>query len=117
IGSHLVKALADRGDGIAIVDNFDPFYPERLKRRSLDGRARLIEGDIRDQDAMSRAFAETRPELVVHLAALAGVRPSLERPAAYMDVNVRGTGSVLEAARKAGTRRLVLGSSSPVYGA
>ena len=117
IGSHLVKALADRGDEVAIVDNFDPFYPERLKRRSLDGRARLIEADIRDQDAMSRAFAEARPEMVVHLAALAGVRPSLERPAAYMDVNVRGTACLLEAARGGAVRRFLLGSSSSVYGA
>jgi UDP-glucuronate 4-epimerase len=117
IGSNVVKALIDRGDEVSIVDNFDPFYPERLKRRALDGRARLFESDIRDQDAMHRAFGETRPDIVVHLAALAGVRPSLERPAAYMDVNVRGTACVLEAARKAGTRRLVLGSSSSVYGA
>jgi UDP-glucuronate 4-epimerase len=117
IGSHLVKALLDRGDEVTIVDNFDPFYPERLKRRGLDGRARLVEADIRDQDAMHRAFAESRPEITVHLAALAGVRPSLERPAAYMDVNVRGTACVLEAARAAGTRRFVLGSSSSVYGA
>jgi UDP-glucuronate 4-epimerase len=117
IGSHLVKALADRGDDVTIVDNFDPFYPERLKRRSLDGRARLMEGDIRDQDAMGRAFAEARPEVIVHLAALAGVRPSLERPAAYMDVNVRGTACLLEAARAARVRRFLLGSSSSVYGA
>jgi UDP-glucuronate 4-epimerase len=117
IGSHLVKALADRGDDVTIVDNFDPFYPERLKRRSLDGRARLIEADIRDQDAMNRAFADARPEVVVHLAALAGVRPSLERPAVYMDVNVRGTACLLEAARAAAVRRFLLGSSSSVYGA
>ena len=117
IGSHLVKALADRGDDVTIVDNFDPFYPERLKRRSLDGRARLMEADIRDQDAMGRAFAEARPEVIVHLAALAGVRPSLERPAAYMDVNVRGTACLLEAARAARVRRFLLGSSSSVYGA
>jgi UDP-glucuronate 4-epimerase len=117
IGSHLVKALLDRGDEVAIADNFDPFYPERLKRLSLDPRARLFEADIRDQEAMQRAFAAARPEVVAHLAALAGVRPSLERPAAYMDVNVRGTACVLEAAREAGTRRFVLGSSSSVYGA
>ena len=117
IGSHLVQALVERGDEVFIVDNFDPFYPERLKRRALHPQARLLESDIRDQDAMHRAFGEARPEVVVHLAALAGVRPSLERPAAYMDVNVRGTASVLEAARKAGTPRFVLGSSSSVYGA
>jgi UDP-glucuronate 4-epimerase len=117
IGSHLVTALVDRGDEVTVVDNFDPFYPERLKRRGLDRRARLVEADVRDQDAMHRAFAESKPEVCVHLAALAGVRPSLERPAAYMDVNVRGTACVLEAARAAGTRRFVLGSSSSVYGA
>src|SRR6202035_5461468 len=117
IGSHLVQALVKRGDEVSIVDNFDPFYPERLKRRALHPQARLLESDIRDQDAMHRAFGELKPDVVVHLAALAGVRPSLERPAAYMDVNVRGTAAVLEAARKAGTRRFVLGSSSSVYGA
>ena len=117
IGSHLVQALVQRGDEVSIVDNFDPFYPERLKRRALHPQARLLESDIRDQDAMHRAFGEMKPDVVVHLAALAGVRPSLERPAAYMDVNVRGTASVLEAARKAGTARFVLGSSSSVYGA
>jgi UDP-glucuronate 4-epimerase len=117
IGSHLVKALLDRGDEVSIVDNFDPFYPERLKRRGLDPRARLFEADIRDGEAMQRAFSAAKPEVVVHLAALAGVRPSLERPAAYMDVNVRGTACLLEAARNSGTRRFVLGSSSSVYGA
>jgi len=117
IGSHLVLALIDRGDAVSIVDNFDPFYPKRLKRRALHPQARLIEADIRDQEAMLRAFGEMKPDVVVHLAALAGVRPSLERPATYMDVNVRGTACVLEAAREAGTPRFVLGSSSSVYGA
>ncbi len=121
IGSHVVRALLNRGDEVSIVDNFDPFYPERLKRRALepllrDG-ARLFENDIRNQEPMHEAFVQARPDVVVHLAALAGVRPSLERPAAYMDVNVRGTACVLEAARTAGTRRFVLGSSSSVYGA
>jgi len=117
IGSHLVAALIARGDEVSIADNFDPFYPERLKRRALHPEARLFEADIRDEEAMRRAFGETRPDVVVHLAALAGVRPSLERPAAYMDVNVRGTACVLDAAVKAGTPRFVLGSSSSVYGA
>jgi len=117
IGSHLVPALIDRGDEVTVFDNFDPFYPERLKRRGLDGRARLVVGDIRDASALERAFREARPEIVVHLAALAGVRPSLERPADYIDVNVRGTTCVLAAARDAGVRRFLLGSSSSVYGA
>jgi UDP-glucuronate 4-epimerase len=117
IGSHLIAALLERGDEISVVDNFDPFYPERLKRRGLDAHARLFQKDIRDQDALHQVFAAARPEVVVHLAALAGVRPSLERPEAYLDVNARGTACVLEAARKAGVRRFVLGSSSSVYGA
>ncbi|MCA1826080.1 MAG: SDR family NAD(P)-dependent oxidoreductase [Myxococcales bacterium] len=117
IGSHVVEALLKRGDEVSVVDNFDPFYPERLKRRALPSDARLFEKDIRDQDAIHAAFKDARPEIVIHLAALAGVRPSLERPAATMDVNVRGTACVLEAAREAGTGRFILGSSSSVYGA
>ena len=116
IGSHVVEALLKQGDEVSVIDNFDPFYPERLKRRALWKGARLFENDIRDQDAMHAAFKAARPEIVIHLAALAGVRPSLERPAAYMDVNVRGTACILEAAREAGTRRFILGSSSSVYG-
>jgi UDP-glucuronate 4-epimerase len=120
IGSHLCERLLGRDDEVAVVDNFDAFYPERIKRRAvaplLARGLRLFEGDIRDEAAMERAFREARPETIVHLAALAGVRPSLERPAAYMDVNVRGTSVLLDAARKAGARRFVFGSSSSVYG-
>jgi UDP-glucuronate 4-epimerase len=121
IGSHLVAALQARGDQVSIVDNFEPFYPERLKRRALvpllGAGARLFECDIRDQAALDRAFAEAKPDAVVHLAAKAGVRPSLEDPPGYMDTNVRGTACVLEAARKADVWRFALGSSSSVYGA
>ena len=120
IGSHLCERLLGRGDEVAALDNFDPFYPERLKRRALEPLLqrglRLFTVDIRDADAVERAFREARPERVVHLAALAGVRPSLERPAEYMDVNVRGTAVLLEAARKSGVGRFVFGSSSSVYG-
>jgi UDP-glucuronate 4-epimerase len=117
IGWHLVKALLDRGDEVSIIDNFDPFYPERLKRRALDPRAQLFEADIRDEDAIGKTIGSFRPNVIVHLAALAGVRPSLERPEAYMDVNVRGTTCVLNSACAAGVRRFLLGSSSSVYGA
>ena len=115
IGSHVVKALLDRGDQVAVVDNFDPFWPERLKRRALDDRAQVFERDIRLP--LDEVFARLKPEVVVHLAALVGVRPSLEKPAEYFDVNARGTACVLEAARAAGVRRFVLASSSSVYGA
>jgi UDP-glucuronate 4-epimerase len=121
IGSHLCGRLLARGDEVSAIDNFDPFYPERVKRRALEPLVaqglRLFQADIRDAQAVERAFHDARPECIVHLAALAGVRPSLERPAEYMDVNVRGTAVLLEAARKAGVRRFVFGSSSSVYGA
>jgi UDP-glucuronate 4-epimerase len=121
IGSHLCARLLARGDEVAAIDNFDPFYPERVKRRALEPLLarglRLFQADIRDADAVEHAFRDARPECIVHLAALAGVRPSLERPAEYMDVNVRGTTVLLEAARKTGVRRFVFGSSSSVYGA
>jgi UDP-glucuronate 4-epimerase len=117
IGSHVVRALLEQGDEVSIVDSFNEFYPARLKRIALDPRARLYQQDIRDEVAMQKTFADAKPEVVVHLAALGGVRPSLERPAEYIDVNVRGTASVLEAARNAGVRRFLLGSSSSVYGA
>jgi UDP-glucuronate 4-epimerase len=121
IGSHLVAALLDRGDQVSIADNFDPFYAERIKRRALEPLlargARLFELDIRDEAALTAAFREARPDAVVHLASLAGVRPSLKNPALYMDVNMRGTANVLAAARDTGVRRFVFGSSSSVYGA
>ena len=121
IGSHLCARLVERGDQVAAIDNFDPFYPERIKRRALAPLLarglRLFQADIRDAAAVERAFGDARPECIVHLGALAGVRPSIERPADYMDVNVRGTCVLLESARKAGVRRFVFGSSSSVYGA
>lgn len=121
IGSHLVAGLLARGDTVAILDNFDPFYPERLKRRAiaplLAQGVQLFETDLRDAEGMFARLQHFRPEIVVHLAARAGVRPSLEDPGGYMDTNVRGTAHVLEAARRTGVRRVVLASSSSVYGA
>ena len=120
IGSHLCARLVDRGDEVAVVDSFEPFHPERLKRRALAPllarNLRLFEADVRDERAMDRAFRDARPEAVVHLAALTGVPPSVERPAAYADVNVHGTAVILEAARRSSVRRFVFGSSSSVYG-
>jgi UDP-glucuronate 4-epimerase len=121
IGSHLCAALLARNDEVTCVDNFDPFYPERLKRRAiaplLAAGMRLVEADVRDAGAMLRVALEAQPYAVVHLAARAGVRPSLADPGGYVDTNTRGTAHLLEAARQAGTRRFLLGSSSSVYGA
>jgi UDP-glucuronate 4-epimerase len=121
IGSTLVERLLAEGREVVGLDNFDPFYPESAKRQNLasaldHARFRLVEGDIRDPQALANAFAPAAIDGVVHLAALAGVRPSLERPAAYADVNVRGTAAVFEAAARAGRTRVVFASSSSVYG-
>ncbi len=120
IGSTLIERLLRDGRSVVGLDSFDPFYAEPHKRSNLraaarDGRFRLVEGDIRDGAALADAFAGGA-DAVVHLAALAGVRPSLERPAAYADVNVRGTAAVAEAAVRARVGRLLFASSSSVYG-
>jgi len=121
IGSTLVDRLLQEGREVVGLDSFDPFYPESQKLRNLAGALghaafRLERGDIRDAQAVERVFSLARPEAVVHLAALAGVRPSLERPAEYADVNVTGTSVVLEAALRHAGPRVVFASSSSVYG-
>jgi UDP-glucuronate 4-epimerase len=121
VGSTLVDRLLAEGRRVVGLDNFDPFYPEEQKRRNLveaehSAGFRLERADIRDAAAVERVFAAGGFDGVVHLAALAGVRPSLERPAEYADVNVRGTTVVLEAAARFGAPPLVFASSSSVYG-
>ena len=121
IGSTLVERLLAEGRRVVGLDSFDPFYPEPVKRRNLRAALaapgfRLVEGDIRDPAALERALAGSGCDAVVHLAALAGVRPSLERPAEYADVNVTGTARVAEAALRHGVRHMVFASSSSVYG-
>ncbi len=122
IGSTLVDRLLAMGDEVTVVDNFDPSYPRSRKEANLraassDPLFRLVEADIRDAGAMGRLFAGTRPDAVVHLAARAGVRPSIEDPAAYAAVNVLGTVHLLEAACTLDPRpRFVYASSSSVYG-
>jgi UDP-glucuronate 4-epimerase len=121
IGSHTAEALLRRGYQVAIVDNFDPFYPASWKRRNLEDVSRLgavsvLECDIREQPAVERALADLRPTTVVHLAARAGVRPSIEQPLLYEQVNVAGTFNLLEAARRQGVTSFIFGSSSSVYG-
>lgn len=121
IGSTLVDRLLGEGREVVGIDNFDPFYPEAQKRQNLEAAMRaesfrLEEADIRDRGSLDRIFSAGRFDAVVHLAALAGVRPSLERPAEYTDVNVNGTAALLESAVEHGSPRIVFASSSSVYG-
>ena len=121
IGSTLVDRFLSEGREVVGIDNFDPFYPEEQKRRNIasaiaQGAFRLEELDLRDRQAIDRVFADGAFDAVVHLAALAGVRPSLERPAEYADVNVNGTTGLFESAVRHGSPRVVFASSSSVYG-
>lgn len=120
IGSHLVDSLLADGHRVTVVDNFDPFYERTIKERNIEAhrrnpRWRLVECDLRDGDALRRALAGGF-DAVVHLAAKAGVRPSLLDPIGYQDVNVRGTQTLLELARAWGVPQFVFASSSSVYG-
>ena len=122
IGSTLVDRLLADGGEVVVVDNFDPFYPESVKHANLAAASghpgfRLETLDIRDGAAMSRLIETTRPDAIVHLAAKAGVRPSIEDPAAYAEVNVLGTTHLLQAASRLDPLpRFVYASSSSVYG-
>jgi UDP-glucuronate 4-epimerase len=129
IGSHVCEALLARGDEVCVLDNFNDFYDPAIKRANVaalradatlrgggDG-VRLVEGDIRDEQGVARLFREARFDGVVHLAAMAGVRPSLHDPLHYADVNVRGTLILLEEVRRREGIRFVFASSSSVYGA
>jgi UDP-glucuronate 4-epimerase len=119
IGSHVAHALAQRGLAVIGIDNFDAFYSRESKRENLSqigARFRFIEADICDEEAMRAVFERERPGGVIHLAARAGVRPSIEQPVLYARVNVVGTMVVLHEAARAGCSRVVCASSSSVYG-
>jgi UDP-glucuronate 4-epimerase len=122
IGSHLVERLLGEGLWrVHVVDDFNDFYDPAVKRRNVAPHLarenfRLTEADIRDHDALESVFRESAFDCVVHLAARAGVRPSLVEPLLYAETNIRGTLNLLELARAHGVRQFVFGSSSSVYG-
>ena len=122
IGSHLVdRLIAERGWNVTVVDDFNDFYAPELKRANVSRHASnamfsLTEGDIRDRPTLEKIFAGTRFDCIVHLAARAGVRPSLAEPQLYAETNINGTFNLLELARKHDVRQFVFGSSSSVYG-
>jgi len=116
IGSHVCEALLARGDEVVGLDNFDPFYERAVKERNLEGLRRTAGFRFVEVDIVRDGLPLDGVLVVLHLAARPGVRPSLEDPASYSETNVTGTVRVFEAARRAGIRRIVFGSSSSVYG-
>jgi UDP-glucuronate 4-epimerase len=118
IGSHVCEKLLARGDEVLVLDNFNDFYDPAIKRANAAGLrgAKVVTGDIRDAGLVANLFAENAFDAVVHLAAMAGVRPSLQDPLHYADVNVRGTLILLEELKKRPQTRFVFASSSSVYG-
>lgn len=120
IGSHLVDRLLSEGWRVTVVDNFDSFYDPGIKRKNIAPHLEcsnytLVEADIRDMDTL-RERLSGEYDVIVHLAAKAGVRPSIRDPIGYQEVNVRGTQNLLELAREWGVKQFVFASSSSVYG-
>lgn len=121
IGSNLVDRLLEQGHTVLCIDDFNDFYDPRIKRKNIEDhlknpRYTLVEADIRDTKKIFDTFTAFKPQIVVHLAARAGVRPSLSEPLLYQDTNVKGTTNILEASRMAGVKRILFASSSSVYG-
>jgi UDP-glucuronate 4-epimerase len=122
IGSHLAEELLRRGADLTIIDNLDDFYAPAWKRANLEdvrraGKFEFIDVDICDFERMRKAVAIARPDVVIHLAARAGVRPSIEQPRLYERVNLSGTVNLLEICRELRVQQFIFGSSSSVYGA
>ncbi len=122
IGSHLVdRFLAEAGWRVTVIDDFNDFYAPAIKRRNVQAHTRnpdyqLFETDIRDRTALEQVFQETEFDCLVHLAARAGVQPSLTQPLLYAETNITGTLNLLELAREHSIKQFVFGSSSSVYG-
>jgi len=121
IGSHLCEALLDAGHGVICVDNFCDFYAPSLKQANLESCQKhpdfvLYKDDIRDYEAMRRIFCDHKIDAVCHLAAMAGVRPSIQNPELYFDVNVSGTLLLLDICRAHRVNKFIFASSSSVYG-
>lgn len=120
IGSHTARLLLERGDEMILLDDFNDYYSPSQKEKNVEplvkGGAHLYRGDIRDETFVKKIMTAERPKKILHLAARAGVRPSLQNPKLYEAVNVGGTLTLLEAARKHNVEQFVFASSSSVYG-
>ncbi len=122
IGSHLVdRLLANSPARVTVVDNFDDFYSQQIKRNNIENHLlhpayRLVEADIRNYTALKQLFSDEVFDVVIHLAGKAGVRPSVTDPRTYQEVNIAGTTNLLDLAERNGIKKFVFGSSSSVYG-
>jgi UDP-glucuronate 4-epimerase len=121
IGSHLAEKLLEYGDKVINLDNFNDFYDPLIKRKNiiraeLSPRYILVEGDIRDKTLLNHIFTAFKIDTVVHIAALAGVRKSIENPLEYVDVDIKGTVNLLEQSRIHKVKKFIYASTSSVYG-
>lgn len=119
IGSHVCRRLLSEGHNVTLIDDFNDYYDPAIKRANVLGlgeAVHVVEGDIRDREQIQRLFAEGKFEAVIHIAARAGVRPSVSDPQLYIDTNITGTHHLLEASRQFGVGRFLFASSSSVYG-
>ncbi len=120
IGSHLVEKLIDNNYAVTVIDNFDPFYSKEIKLKNIaafidNPAVTFIDADILDENTLNTKLTG-QYDVIVHLAAKAGVRPSIENPIIYQDVNVKGTQNLLEFAKRRNIKQFVFASSSSVYG-
>lgn len=120
IGSHLSESLLLSGEKVIILDSFDSFYDIQIKKQNINLLEKLnpiiVEGDIRDPKILDDIFSNYTIKIVIHLAAKAGVRPSINNPDSYLDVNLNGTIQILEAMKKYNCKKIVFASSSSLYG-
>jgi len=119
IGSHVCRRLLSERHAVTLIDDFNDYYDPAIKRANvaaMGGGAKVVEGDIRDRGLIQKLFAEGKFETVIHIAARAGVRPSVKDPQLYIDTNITGTHHLLEASRQNAVKRFVFASSSSVYG-
>ena len=128
IGSHLSERLLKEGNKVLVIDNFNNYYDPAIKRNNVEEvkkncvennisleNYKVFEGDIRDNEFLKEVFSN-KIDSIMHLAAMAGVRPSIENPSLYYDVNITGTVNLLERCRETGVKEFVFASSSSVYG-
>lgn len=121
IGSHVCDKLIAQGERVICIDNFDGYYNPKIKERNIKNLIRLpefklVRADIRDREKIRKTFKTFKPKKVIHLAALAGVRNSIEYASEYANVNINGSISVLDASRNVGVENIIMASTSSIYG-